>query len=95
MIHRNDLLYPAALENLSEYEKSLVDGAQNAGNSPRHMNLDKTGAASSAGTLQQIINPAAIRAAECGAPGCDSDISDGIGSLAEAIEISLSEAQNH
>src|SRR5688572_898729 len=74
MINKTDLLNPNSLENLSEYEKNVVEGAHNAGHSPRFTNAENY----HVGALQQFLNPAAIKAAEYGAPGCDSDISDGI-----------------
>ena len=83
MINRAELLDPTAYDMRSDYEKSVIEGAHNAGHGPRTLQLGL--GASSAGTYQQFINPAAIRAAECSAPGCDSDISDGLASLEEAI----------
>ena len=82
MLNRVDLLDPNAVETRSEYEKKVIEGAQNAGNGPRRLYLGRV----SSGALQQFINPAAIKAAGCGcAPGCDCDISDGLSSIAEAV----------
>src|SRR5688572_11307282 len=89
MINKADLLDPSAIDHLSEYERSVVDGAQNAGHGPRHLNLEKTGEQNFAGSLQQVIIPAAIRAAEYGPPGGNSDISDGISDLREALAATL------
>jgi hypothetical protein len=79
MINKAELLDPVALRNRSDYERNVIEGAHNAGHGPRFANTERY----SGGALQQVINPAAIRAAECGAPGCDSDISDGIASIGE------------
>ena len=84
MINRLDLLDPGALEDRSEYEKSVVEGAQNAGHGPH---CRESGSRIYGGALHQVINPRAIMAAECGAPGCDSDISDGISELRESFEL--------
>ena len=89
MINRSELLDPTTLDGRSEYEKNVIECAQGAGHGPRYPNTEHT----ATGALQQVINPGAIQAAECGAPGCDSDISDGIGKLAETLEQSMGE--NH
>ena len=39
-----------------------------------------------AGALHQVVNPSAIIAAECDAPGCGSDISDGVAELRESFD---------
>jgi hypothetical protein len=85
MINKADLLDPLSYENRSEYEKSVVDGAHNAGHSPRRMNTESF--RGHAGALQQVVNPSAIMAAECDAPGCGSDISDGIADLQESLNL--------
>jgi len=82
MIHKADLLDPFALGARSEYEMNVIDGAQNVGHGPRTMN-NKDISSYHSGALQQVINPSAIMAAECDAPGCGSDISDGVGELRE------------
>lgn len=87
MIHKNELLYPICMEGRSDYEKEVIDGAQNAGHSPRFTNDEKISRNNHAGALQQVISMSAIRAAECGAPGCDSDISDGVANLREFFEM--------
>jgi hypothetical protein len=83
MINKADLLDPLSYENRSEYEKSVVEGAHNAGHSPRRMNTET----SHSGALQQVVNPSAIIAAECDAPGCGSDISDGVANLRESLNL--------
>lgn len=83
MINKADLLDPLSYENRSEYEKSVVEGAHNAGHAPRRMNTEN----SRSGALQQVVNPSAIIAAECDAPGCGSDISDGIAELSESFNL--------
>ena len=85
MIHKADLLDPLALRARSEYEMSVIDGAQNVGHGPRTMNNQDISSYHSR-ALQQVINPSAIMAAECDAPGCGSDISDGIADLRESFE---------
>jgi hypothetical protein len=84
MINKADLLDPLSYETRSEYEKSVVEGAHNAGHAPRRMNTEST---SHYGALQQVVNPSAIRAAECDAPGCGSDISDGVADLRESLNL--------
>lgn len=93
MINKADLLDPLAVEHLSEYERSVVEGAQNAGHGPRNLNTEKIGQKNRAGALQQTIIPSAIMAAECGAPGGDSDISDGISNLTEALDATFAKAK--
>lgn len=83
MISRDELLDPLAVEKMSEQDKKLVEDAQHAGFSPHRTNAEKITPFNHAGALQQTLNPSAIKAAECGAPGCDSDISDGIATLRE------------
>ena len=86
MIHKTELLDPNALEDRSEYEKNVIDGAQNAGHGPKYLNTESSGRYHS-GALQQVVIPSAILAAELDAPGCCSDISDGKAELAECVEI--------
>jgi hypothetical protein len=86
MINKADLLDPLSYEKRSEYEKSVVEGAHNAGHAPRRMNTEST-RWNHAGALQQVVNPSAIIAAECDAPGCGSDISDGIAELRETLTL--------
>jgi hypothetical protein len=86
MIHKTDLLDPNALMDRSEYEKNVIDGAQNAGHGPKHLNTVSSGRSHS-GALQQVVIPSAILAAELDAPGCCSDISDGKAELSECMEI--------
>ena len=84
MIHKTELLDPGALSDRSEYERRVIDGAQNAGHGPKHINTDNSGRYH-AGALQQVVIPGAIMAAELDAPGCCSDISDGKADLCECI----------
>jgi hypothetical protein len=86
MINKADLLDPITFEKRTEYEKSVVEGAHNAGHAPRRMNTEDVTRYRS-GALQQVINPSAITAAECDAPGCGSDISDGIAELRESLNL--------
>ncbi len=88
MINKLDLLDPNALEKRSKYEREVVEGAHNAGHSPPHIDLDN-----STGVICQVLNASAIRAAEFGAPGGDSDISDGVASLAESLDPTSSSGQ--
>ena len=85
MINKADLLDPLSFENRSEYERSVVEGAHNAGHGPRHMNAESV-RWFHAGALHQVVNPSAIIAAECDAPGCGSDISDGVAELRESFD---------
>jgi hypothetical protein len=81
MINKVDLLNPNSLENRSAYEKNVIEGAHNAGHGARYANTESY----HVGALQQFLNPAAIKAAEYGEPGGDSDISDGIANLGEHL----------
>src|SRR2546430_2326784 len=65
MINRVDLLDPVALDDRSEYEKNVVEGAQNAGHGPRCIGQESVNR-HYGGALHQVINPRAIMAAECG-----------------------------
>ena len=81
MIHRKDLLDPNSVDKLTEEERRVLDGAQNAGHGPRHLNTGH----SSGGAMEQVILPSALIA--CGGGlGSDSDFSEGCSTLREIFE---------
>lgn len=82
MIHRNELLDPFGVDQLSEPNRRALDGAQNAGHAPRYLNTERH----SSGAMQQVVNAAALIACGCGGPGSDSDISEGHSTLSETFE---------
>ena len=82
MIHRTELLDPTSVDHMTDREKCVLDGSQNAGHGPRFLNLEHR----AAGAMQQVVNASAIKACECDAPGCVSDISDGRSTLHEVFE---------
>lgn len=82
MIHRTDLLDPTSVDHCSDEQRRVIDGAQNAGHGPRHLNVEH----SPAGAMQQVVDAHALKACECGAPGGDSDISDGRSTLHEVFD---------
>jgi len=82
MIHRTELLDPTSVDRRSESERRVIDGAQNAGHGPRFQNNEHY----PAGAMQQVVNASALKSCEGGAPGCDSDISDGHSTLHEVYD---------
>jgi hypothetical protein len=82
MIHQTDLLDPTSVYRLNDEERRVVDGAQNAGHGPRHLNTER----GSAGAMQQVVDASALKACECGAPGGVGDISDGRSSLRDVFD---------
>ena len=82
MIHRTDLLDPTSVDRLPDEQRRVIDGAQNAGHSPRCMNFGR----SSSGAMQQVVNASALKACGCGGPGAESDISDGLSTLRDVFE---------
>jgi hypothetical protein len=82
MIHRTKLLDPLGVDHLSEPDRRVLDGAQNAGHGPRYLNTERH----SSGAMQQVVNPSALIACGCGGPGSDSDISEGHSTLSETFD---------
>ena len=87
MIHRNELLDPISADRLPEEERRVLDGAQNAGHGPRHINTEHY----PSGAMQQVVNAAALIACGRGDPGSDSDISEGHSTLSDVFAVIESE----
>ncbi len=79
MIHRTELLDPMSVDALPRKDRCIVDGAQNAGHGPRHMNTEHY----SCGAMQQVVIASALMACGRGGPGGDSDLSGGCSTLGE------------
>jgi len=77
--NKTDLLDPTAESNRSDYEKEVVEDAQNAGNSPKFVNTESD----ENGILQQTISAEAIKNDETSVADGSSDISGGEANLDE------------
>ena len=82
MIHRIELLDPLSILEMPESDRRLVDGAQNVGHAPRHLNTEHYGS----GAMQQVVIPSALIACGCGGPGAESDISEGCSSIRDMYD---------
>jgi len=90
MIHRKDLLDPNSTEKLTPEERRVLDGAQNAGHGPRHLNTEH----SSGGAMEQVIIPSALIACGDSVLEGGSDFSEGCSTLREIFE-EIAEEMTH
>ncbi len=86
---KTDLLDPSAKNDLSDFERQVVEDAQNAGKNPESAasgrdDDDLTAARDTGGIIEQTIDSEAVE--EFGKPGGDSDISGGIPNLDETTK---------
>jgi hypothetical protein len=84
--NKTDLLDQPAKNDLSDYEKEVVENAQNAGKNlestvPGRNDGDLTAEHDTGGIIEQTIDSEAVEG--LGKPGGDSDISGGIANLDE------------
>jgi hypothetical protein len=88
---KTDLLDPLAESDLSDYEKKVVEDAQNAGKGLE--STDSTSgnkhpaAKQDTGIIEQTVNSKAV--AGFGQPGGDSDISGGVANLDETTDATV------
>jgi len=80
--NKTEMLDPTAGNDLSDYEKEVVEDAQNAGNSPKVVNEERD----EKGVLQQTVSAEAIKAGETSVADGGSDISGGEANLDETAE---------